>query len=176
MMSDGAIGIVGAGLMEKQNKDMNKQKFDDNAVTTASNGTASTDNTKATDGTDSTVQTDKANVYTIEQLSSMIDDAMGQLKTLSDRVTALEGGDQSTDTTNTANTANNSNTDQQNTQQKMNAEVKAEVDKQVKEYFEKNSPAKSINTFDVDEEDKEIVDPTMLKVKQLEILKKRNKK
>src|SRR5271157_6617733 len=63
MLADGAIGIVGGEIMSKQVK----TNMEDNTATTASTGPdagAQTSDPKTPD----TVQSDKANVYTIEQL------------------------------------------------------------------------------------------------------------
>ena len=64
------------------------------------------------------------------------------------------------------------------TEQKMSAEVKAEVDRQVKEFFEKNSPSKILDRFDADDNIEIPNDSVMAIVKQLEILRNRkiNKK
>ena len=143
-LADGAIAVVPGTYLQKENKDM-KTNFDDNKVSTASDGTE-TNQPETTTG-EQTVQTDKATIYTVEQLSSMIDDIVAQLKTLSDKVSKIEGADETqTSTDSTTNSTDNTSADAQ----KMSAEFKSEIDKKVKEYFDNNSPATLLHILDPD--------------------------
>jgi len=171
-MADGAVGIVSGvygTTMEKQNIKM--EKFEDNTISNANGGT----NDENADQT-SKDQTTAGTVYTIEQLSSMFDDITAQLQTISDRVDAIEKGN-TPETTNDTNTASTS-TDQTNTnEQKMSAEnIKTEVDKQLKNFLEKNSPARFVNRFEADEIENENIDPVMAQVRMIQAKKLRNKK
>ena len=161
MLADGAIGIVGQGMMSKETKETMEAKFEDTKVTTAADGTQNQS------GDQATVETDKTAVYTVEELSSKIDDLFTQLKDLSDRLTKLEGGtDQATQSSDTAPTTDT-------TASKMSAEVKEQVDKQMKEFFEKNTPVKtSIFRMEADEQETIANDPVLARVKQLETIKK----
>jgi len=157
-IADGAVGIVGGGvdLLNKQNK---MEKFVENVQTTAKDGPA---DVNTNDGIQTT-ETDKATVYTIEQLSSMIDDVMGQLKTLSDKVSALEGG-------NDGGTQTNEQTQPTDTQnQKMSAEVK----KQVEDYLSKHTPATPVSRMEADEIIENEIDPVLQRVKDIQ---RKNKK
>jgi hypothetical protein len=181
MQAEGAIGIVGGeGLMSKEKIENMNQKFDDNKISTVDGATQGDNNNNATTEGDGTVQTDKSQVYSIEQLSSMIDDAMGQIKTLSDRVTALEGGNDTTAQANNTAAPDNTAAPVDNTQkmskETFNKEVNDVVEKKMKEFYDKNSPAKTLNFLEP--EGDEIIAPktqTDLRVKELEILRKRNK-
>ena len=173
-LADGAIGIVGGGEMSKQNNET-MQKFADNSITTASEGVQT--DAKDASGATETVQSDKpaeTKVYTIEELSTMMDELMA-------RVAKIEGTETAEDTKPAdaeKPTDGTKPVEATTTEQKMSAEVKAEVDRQVKEFFEKNSPSKILDRFDADDNIEIPNDSVMAKVKQLEILRNRkiNKK
>ena len=171
MLAEGAIGIVGGDFMSKQSK------FDDNTITNANGATATAPPAETkNDGEQSTTQKDEPKVYTPEELSSMIDDVLVQLKTLSDRLNKLDGtNDAGTTNTEASTTTETPAPTDKPVESKMSKEIQIEVDKQLKEYLEKNSPAKLSNKFESDDyNEKPIDDITSMRVRQLEI--ERNKK